>query len=509
MRRTQTEPVRPKSTDFLSVALPSDGQDLTERRSVHESRRSRASTVNALRNPFGPDEYDEDSGHEDDVVEEMEVDLASWGLDVYKPAPEVKVPKPCKVRGRAKSETLEHVDFGSHSIQPSTSVRSRAMSLGNFGGFGLGGAFLDAETTLPSGGRPHSVASPTDLINMASPPRPPHLRRPSQHSLIDKIAPAAPLHAIPFPRDDSPRPSSRGSRLYPEVPPHQRKISSGSGSALAYDQTIERPKSTASFGSRMLGNESADNNPFAIAAPSAQRASRFDPKFQQERRLSVSSREMLRDENLDPSSPGLQVVDQSRQRTTSTASMSSQMRLSRADALDPDQHAPERRRRTYSRMDLMRPKVLIMPSPLQDAEAPPAEPRMRPDGFSLSTDGPPLPANARTTRRQSGVLSTLTSSPSNVQMGTSQSNLSLSQMTFRPTLGVDGQVAQAGGPPIATEDGEQVAFPEPEDPSVPAVVVDVAEGQDPVVKRPAGKLYGRSLIDNLEARKAEIKGKKQ
>ena len=48
--------------------------------------------------------------------------------------------------------------------------------------------------------------------------------------------------------------------------------------------------------------------------------------------------------------------------------------------------------------------------------------------------------------------------------------------------------------------------PEPEpQPEVPIVQVDEPTGP----KRPAGKLFGRSLIDDLEARKAEMRGKQR
>jgi hypothetical protein len=496
-RQARPEPAQRKSTNYLSVALPSDdpAEAPTERRSVNDSRRSRASTVNLMRNPFGPDEHDDESGGELDEVEGMEVDLASWGLDAFK-APEDKVAKPRKARERTQSEPMDRIDLQNPAPVAAAGARTRTRSLGNLDGFGLGGAFLEAQSTLPTGARPHSVASPLDLADLPPPPRPPHLRRQSEHSLIDNIAPAPPLHSVPFPQGDTSRPASRSSRLDLD----ERRMSIGSGSMLAYDQPQQR-KSTGSLGSRMLANDVEEPNPFALPAPAQNRASRFDPKSQRERALSISSREML-GEHGELRSPGpLTVDDQSRQRTQSGVSMGSQRPLSQAMLTD------QPRRRTYSKMDLMRPKVLIMPSPLQDAAAPPPPPEPRRDGFQLSTDGPPLPANARTTRRSSIVMSALVPSSSNSQIAGSQSGLSLSQMTFRNTLAVEGQNRMSTlGLPIATEDGQQIEFLDPPPPEPIAVVVDEAE-QTPEVKRAAGKLYGRSLMDNLEARKAEMRSK--
>ena len=58
----------------------------------------------------------------------------------------------------------------------------------------------------------------------------------------------------------------------------------------------------------------------------------------------------------------------------------------------------------------------------------------------------------------------------------------------------------------ATEDGQQIEEPEPEpEPQAPVPVVEEPNGP----RRPAGKLYGKSLIDDLEARKAEMRGKQR
>lgn len=176
------------------------------------------------------------------------------------------------------------------------------------------------------------------------------------------------------------------------------------------------------------------------------------------------------------------------------------------------------RDRQYSKADLMRPKVLIMPSPLQNAvhSAPAPPPR---EGFELSTDGTPLPAGARAPRRN-GVLSTIQApdalavpSAGAAFVPNPRTTLSLAQLTFRNQLLVGGQRDASytdidATTPRATVDGEQAEFPIYEPTPEPIqVIVDEPEEGLPAARRPAGKLYGRSLIDNLEARKAEIRGK--
>ena len=208
-----------------------------------------------------------------------------------------------------------------------------------------------------------------------------------------------------------------------------------------------------------------------------------------------------------------------RARTVSQGTLATQMMLDYEPEQPPEQVVrPPTRERRYSRMELMRPKVLIMPSPLQSSQdAGPAQPALRAtEGFELTTDGRPLPPGARAARRASATLSTLEpglSVPvaSNSFTPNPRSSLTLSQLTFRNTLLVDGQrdVAYADIDSHlrrATEDGQQIEEPEPEpEPQAPVPVVEEPNGP----RRPAGKLYGKSLIDDLEARKAEMRGKQR
>ena len=60
----------------------------------------------------------------------------------------------------------------------------------------------------------------------------------------------------------------------------------------------------------------------------------------------------------------------------------------------------------------------------------------------------------------------------------------------------------------ATEEGQQITPHYPEDEQlVRPVSVVVDEPEVPI--RPVGKLYGRSLVDELEARKAAMRGKQR
>lgn len=115
---------------------------------------------------------------------------------------------------------------------------------------------------------------------------------------------------------------------------------------------------------------------------------------------------------------------------------------------------------------------------------PEISPKNIPDGYTLGDK--PLPPGSR-----SSILTTEV-------RGRPGLPLSLSQKTFRSSLMVDGRREDdsywVGG---ATEDGE--------------LGVEYAGGPDelgPVDRRP-GKLYGKSLMDQLEARKTAMKAKQR
>jgi hypothetical protein len=179
---------------------------------------------------------------------------------------------------------------------------------------------------------------------------------------------------------------------------------------------------------------------------------------------------------------------------------------------------PYARERRYSTLELLRPKVLVMPSPLQPVSSNVApEPRKFRDGFELSADGPPLPPGARSSRRLSS-LSLLEPGGENIPLASNSFtpnpfiDLTLSQKTFRNTLVVAGQSSSCVGLtnnlPRAAEDGEKVEL----DPAANEEASLGSPNGDPIPSkgsRPAGKLYGKSLIDDLENRKAQMRSKQR
>lgn len=531
-----------RSTDYLGVAIPGEtGSMMGGESIVDDSRRSRGS-FDALRNPFGRDSTYEGILGEDEEENEMEVDLSSWGLDAL--LPQDKEDK--DARKKAKSEVLPNPHAAIPSERPS-GARSemgrqgvhagRTMSMGNFDSFGEGGAFLDARPTM--GSRRHSIGTALDFPQAKRPveQRTHRGRTASSHALIENIPPTPPLHSIPFPTSESVR---SVSPLPTEGTPMMRPSSLVSENVL--NRAHGRTYSTASLGSQMLSNEEQDEelpNPFAVRPPSPDRASRFDPKARARTASQASFGALTPGLNGDDTNPfALRPPSPSRSsrfdpkairaRTVSNGSLGTQMLLDndRYDARSSSPDASPRPRR-YSRLELMRPKVLIMPSPLQSA-ARPSQPSMPPrslDGFEMHTDGPPLPPGARAARRAaSSTMSMIDTSTSpglvasNSFTPNPRASLTLSQLTFRNTLAVDGQRDPSYADieshlRRATHDGQQIEpepEPEPEpNPTTPmpppAIVLDPADRS----RRPAGKLYGKSLIDALESRKAEMKGKQR
>lgn len=420
-----------------------------------------------------------------------------------------------KGKAKAKSEILPNP----HPVAAHRNARSvidnghrgrssRTMSIGGMSDFGVGGAFLDENTAGSDLPRPRSSA---DLEHIQSLQHPVQRRRASAHTLIETLPVTPPLHSVPFPsvsvRDGSPggeRPASRASRL----DLHTRTQSNGS--ILLHGADVD-----------------TDNNPFAVRPPSPDRASRFDPKVNHGRTASnatmgtMASKNMLAEENtfaVRPPSPSrLSGFDpKARARTISVGSMGTRV------LIDNDIEVESHRDRPYSTVELLRPKVLVMPSPLQNvAPPPPPPPAFRPRaGFEISTDGPPLPPGARSANRSSIPLTNSVASlsapiASNSFTPNPRASLTLSQLAFRNTLVVGGQRDIAYSDidrhlPRAMKEGEQAKFEESEEESPVPVSIPLPPVPPPTeieIRRAAGKLYGRSLIDNLEHRKAEMKQK--
>ena len=280
----------------------------------------------------------------------------------------------------------------------------------------------------------------------------------------------------------APPPPTTTSRFDPKAPSDPRPMSMASVGGQSILDQRERVTSFASIGTQGLLDE---NNPFSLPPPSPTRISRFDPKAA------------------------------AHARTISNASLGSRMppdgdRMSIAGHKNLDQN--RRQSRPYTRMDLLRPKVLIMPSPLQGSEGIAAPPQV-PEGFQLTTIGPPLPPGAKSTGRAVSQLMPSSVSGVNYPVGSDEFtpnpriSLSLSQLTFRNSLMVGGQRDVAyedieGGLRRAREDGEQIIQEED-------IEEEIAEEKKQAQGKAPGKLYGRSLMDELEARKEKLKSKQR
>jgi hypothetical protein len=335
--------------------------------------------------------------------------------------------------------------------------------------FGAGHAFLDALRSeenlarVPSTkDRRRSVANPLDLEEYRA--NGPHISLEKRRQSVGIL----PSESIPFPSNDSP-------------------------ARLADNNDFDLP------------------NPFALPAPPPERLSRFDPKA----RRSLSQLNLSEAEgDVASMRTGTMREGTAHLRTYSNVSMGSRALLDdfkddgasymTGRPLDAPGDKP------ISRMELLRPKVLVMPSPLQGAVPQSAQSAGR-AGFMLSSDGTPLPPGA-TPGARPGVrpLTGAEVSRSNQTLGSGftpnpRTSMSLSQLTFRNNLMVDGarditynDIEQQLH--RATAEGEQVE----------QIWGDYdTETEAPQAERPAGRLYGRSLMDDLQDRKAQIHGRQR
>lgn len=483
-----------RSNDYLGVSLPSDSGAPTESHGPYKdmTRRSKAS-IDMLHNPFGGEvEEEEEEGEEEEPEleeEDMEVDLASWGLDSL--IPDKKERKSARGKGKAKSDILNNKGRAAPGMSHSRSASMPLVELDE------GGSVLDAGLDF----RRNSISNPLDLADERPYDKTPIRQRTSS---LDNLSARPHLQALSSydrKRDTVPFPSSS--------PIAERgEVDGSSGS---------RPASRMDALSVSAGNEP---NPFTIPPPPPSRASRFDPKSVAHARTMSNATQLSMgpQDNLAPralSRASALDVKQARERRQSTATMRTR------DMLDDDyqsaygydeQEYPAHERR-YSRLDLMRPKILVMPSPLQGATPAPIFPtKPTRDGFLDSSDGRPLPPGARASRMSALGVPV----PSNSFTPNPRLSLSTSQLLFRNSLMVDGQRDITyndidGGLERAIEEGEQVIMPEPkeETPKAKPELLPPQGMEDSKPTKPAGKLFGRSLIDDLEARKAEIRGKQR
>ncbi|KAL5636580.1 hypothetical protein ACGC1H_000510 [Rhizoctonia solani] len=406
------------------------------------------------------------------------MDLSSWGLDkfVTKPGQEQQRSKSrqgasdrrVSVMSRSPSDALPNpfarmptpADNGSAlSERPKHSHRHSD--------FGAGGAFLDAQRSQDNlahdalKDRRRSVANPLDLEEYRA--NGPHIPLEKRRQSVGLL----PSESVPFPSTSSPAP-------------------------LADNNDEDLP------------------NPFALPPPTPDRLSRFDPKARQ----SLSQVQLHDGDDAVSMRTGTMREGTAHLRTYSNASLGSRALLDdfkddgasymTGRPLDGPGNKP------VSRMEMLRPKVLVMPSPLQGSLPQPNQNAGR-AGFMLSSDGTPLPPGAipgarpgaraltgvGVSRSNQSVVAEFTPNP--------RSTMSLSQLTFRNNLMVDGSRDVAYNDidqqlRRATADGEQVE----------QVWDDYdAETEAPQAERPAGRLYGRSLMDDLQDRKAQIHGRQR
>ncbi|KIM46201.1 hypothetical protein M413DRAFT_16921 [Hebeloma cylindrosporum] len=372
-----------RRSDYLGVSLPSESGSLGCRESALDTRRSRASkgSMDLLRNPFGADNASEIEDNEGE--EGLEVDLASWGLDTFMSKDKVKS---AKAKGEKPPPAVGSTRSRIPSANRESSFTSPRRGLITAKSMSVGGRNEALEAVAPELERRRSFGSPLDLVGMEPSGFP--LQRPRAVS----HASFPPSHMVPFPTRSIRSPSPRIEQAY-----HDNKRD-------AYDQI----HSAASMNVAITLDE--EDNPFAIHHSS--HISRFDPK-------SVS-----------------------RARSHSNASMGSRLILdNEMDTASIRTGDPYARERRYSTLELLRPKVLVMPSPLQPVSSHGApEPRRKfRDGFELSADGPPLPPGARSSRRLSS-LSLLEAGGENIPLASNSFtpnpfvDLTLSQKTFRNTL---------------------------------------------------------------------------
>jgi hypothetical protein len=227
-------------------------------------------------------------------------------------------------------------------------------------------------------------------------------------------------------------------------------------------------------------------NPFAMPAPPASIGSRFDPKQLEGQRVASrlsnhprpDTRMSLQGSSLDlfadmarpagtaftntrePEGEFVEEQDLGDMRVYDDIPTAEQY----GKPLRPPKYANVRPQR-LSRIDLLRPKTLMMPTPLVNQPSPPSPPKKKweipPEGFSIGEK--PLPPGART--------SVLTIN------GVPRIPMSLSQKTFRSSLLVGGKRGEewVGG---AEEDGE-VGITKKEREDLPVEAFE----------RKAGKLY--------------------
>jgi len=462
---------RRNSVDFLGVALPSErmgiegssapvqGHDDTGRtsrmggkapsvaaRKSLDHLRNQSQDLEHLNKTMFQDE-DDDYGDEDEM-ERPELNLASWGVDQFLSKDDEK-----KKRRHSRASTLNElgggrpISPGGIPTHPARAVSPAAMSV-----------LVDRAPN-----RRVDVSKARSVGNW------------SEAGLIDEVPPERPSATFSRGRAKSiadPLEIANANDLPPAQFRRGHTRQSGSTSGAVPFPTMISPNVDLP-------------NPFELPPPAPERSSRFDPKTL------------------------------AHQRTLSFASLNSRQILDAAELQQERQYdfndnasvmtgAFQREGPTrYSRIDMLRPKVLIMPSPLQDHQQQPTAPtKMIREGFEDTTGARPMPPGAKTNGPRPGSIMFGAGEPQIGFTPNPRSSMTLAQLTFRNTLMVGGErdVAYAdieANLRRAEEEGVQIDL---------GIVPE--EAPEPPRRAP-GKLYGHSLMDELEARKNQLKGKQR
>jgi hypothetical protein len=459
---------RRKSVDYLGVALPNDTTGIEgtsapvrdhddTRRTSGTSRmggnapslaarksldhlRIQSQDLEHLNKGMFEDEYDE-YGDEDEI-EGPELNLASWGVEQFLSKGDEK-----KKRRGSRASTLNELG-GGRPISPSGIPMHPAR----------GSVLVDRAPN-----RRVDVLKARSVGNW------------SEAGFIDEVPMGRPSSTLSRARANSVADPLEIARAN-DLPPAQFRRGHPQQSGSTSD-AIPFPS--------MTSPDLDLPNPFELPLPAPERSSRFDPKVLAHQRTvsfaSLNSRQVL-------DAPDLQQERQYDFNDNASVMTGAFQR-----------EGPSR----YSRIDMLRPKVLIMPTPLQDQQQQPTGPtRTIREGFEDTTGARPMPPGAKTTGARPGSTMFGAGEQGIGFTPNPRSSLSLAQLTFRNTLMVGGErdVAYADieeNLQRAEEDGVQIdlGLPPEEDPEPP--------------RRAPGKLYGHSLMDELEARKNQLKGRQR
>jgi hypothetical protein len=442
-------------------------------------------------------------GNDEDMVEDLEqeephgeVDLASWGI------PEAFLDK----RPLDKRDSRSIGRLASPRSPPYRTQSVRAMSM-------VGTEPLKYE---PEDLRPLSPSVTNAISSM--PTVPPHVdysdravvpRAPALKGDKSKRNRTVSFHEFSAPQDDEhgtdPEPMeiirpgssmsvlSRGRYEHPAFPPASPIGASGrmSSASSSYPINVPLPASPASaLGApesiylNTPGEEIA--NPFSLPAPAGSRVSRFDPKVAAHQRTS---------------SRGSVMLDRPDSRATGYFGADPGVSDSQSRYDQPGSPASPRSSQMQSRMRLLRPKTLLMPTPLQGQLDPSdSTPQDGLDKRGFMVGRRPFPPGSV---RPNSLLGSLpTSKSGNVRLAT--------QRMFADSLAVGGSRGEyfVGG---ADADGEVAfhqlggqAFEEDEEHTAKVAAQPGTEDWRPV--RP---VTGLSLMDKLEEKKAAQMAKRR